>query len=110
MQLSSEQKNCRIVLITIPEDAAAPLARRLVEARIAACVNIVPSIQSYYTWEGKLTEDRESLLIVKTLADNMQALADALDDGHPYEVPELLALEPTQGSQAYCHWLRKNCT
>ena len=81
------------------------LARTLVERRLAACVNVVPGVVSHYRWQGELHRDEERLLVIKTRAERLGALRAALVELHPYEVPELVALEITAGHEAYLEWL-----
>jgi periplasmic divalent cation tolerance protein len=95
-----------LVLVTAPSaDAAAELARALVEARLAACGNVVPGLRSIYRWEGRVTEEAEALLILKTTRVTFAALRDEVLRRHPYQVPEVLALPVEAGSEAYLAWL-----
>jgi periplasmic divalent cation tolerance protein len=97
----------RVVLITVPDaDTATGLGRALVEARLAACVNVVPGVRSLYRWEGKVQDDAELLLVVKTRADRIAALAARVRELHPSELPEILALSAVGGSEAYLDWVR----
>lgn len=97
--------DARIVLCTAPPGEGHVLARRLVEAGLAACVNVVPGLRSIYRWEGQVHDEPESLLLVKTTAAGLPALCEALRKHHPYEVPEALVLAPEQGAEAYLAWL-----
>ena len=81
------------------------LARALVERRLAACVNVVPGVVSHYRWQGELQRDEERLLVIKTRAERIEALRDALRELHPYELPELVAFEISDGSPEYLKWL-----
>ena len=81
------------------------LARALVERRLAACVNVVPGVVSHYRWQGELQRDDERLLVIKTRAERIEALRDALSELHPYELPELVAFEISAGSPEYLKWL-----
>ena len=81
------------------------LARALVERRLAACVNVVPGVVSHYRWQGELQRDEERLLVIKTRAERIDALRDALRELHPYELPELVAFEISAGSPEYLKWL-----
>ena len=95
-----------LVLTTIgAEDDARSLARLLVENRLAACVNILPAVTSIYRWEGKVTEDGEQLLVIKTAAERVDALRDALLANHPYDVPELVVVAIESMSNEYGAWL-----
>lgn len=84
---------------------ARALARTLVEARLAACVNIVPRIDSVYRWEGRIEEDAEQLLIIKTSDVRVSALGDELLRLHPYDVPEFVVIPIGETSDAYGAWL-----
>ena len=95
-----------IVLTTVGADFdARALAHALVEARVAACVNIVPAVQSIYRWEGRVSEDAEQLLIVKTAMDRVEALRKELFARHPYDVPEFVVMKIDATSDAYGAWL-----
>ncbi len=94
-----------LVLVTAPPEAAGELARRLVEERLAACVNRVPGLRSVYRWEGRVEEDEEVLLLIKTPADRLEALKKRVPELHPYRVPEVLALPVADGHPPYLAWL-----
>ena len=95
-----------IVLTTVGADFnARELATTLVELRLAACVNIVPAIQSIYRWEGSVTEDGEQLLIIKTAEDRIAPLREELMRQHPYSVPEFVVLRIAETSDSYGAWL-----
>jgi periplasmic divalent cation tolerance protein len=97
----------RVVALTTVGSAedADRLARALVERRLAACVNVVPGVVSHYRWKGELQRDEERLLVIKTRAERVEALRDALRELHPYELPELVALAISAGSPEYLKWL-----
>jgi periplasmic divalent cation tolerance protein len=101
--------NARIVFCTCPDDGttAARLARALVDERLAACVNVVAGVSSTYRWNGAVETDAEALLVIKTTADRLETMQARLATLHPYEVPELLAIEPAAGSAAYLAWLER---
>lgn len=94
-----------VVLVTVPPDAARNLARTLVEERLAACVNVLPGLQSVYRWEGEVAEESETLLLVKTTRDRYDAMETRLLELHPYDVPEIVALPIEKGLPAYMAWL-----
>lgn len=97
----------RVVLITAPDaGVGADLARALVDERLAACVNLVPGIRSFYRWEGTVADEAEVLLIAKTRAGRCKALAARVRDLHPYELPEVLEVPAVGGSSAYLDWVR----
>ncbi|MBK8230338.1 MAG: divalent-cation tolerance protein CutA [Candidatus Eisenbacteria bacterium] len=84
------------------------IARELVEARLAACVTCQPGLISFYRWAGKVEEDAEMLLLIKTNSDRLDALRSHLLRLHPYEVPELLVVEVAEAGEAYLHWLNQS--
>jgi periplasmic divalent cation tolerance protein len=96
----------RIVLSTAgSEDEARKLARHLVEHQLAACVNIVPRIESIYRWQGKVESSQEWLLLIKTSAERFPAVRDAIRELHSYDLPECIALTIEDGSPDYLQWL-----
>jgi periplasmic divalent cation tolerance protein len=96
----------RIVLSTAgSEDEARKIAGHLVERQLAACVNIVPHIESIYRWQGKVESSREWLLLIKTNAERFPAVRDAIRALHSYALPECLALSIEDGSAEYLDWL-----
>ena len=98
----------RVVLCNTPQDHAERIATALVERRLAACVNVIPSVVSVYRWKGSIERETESTLLIKTRADHLPALMTAIRELHPYEVPEIVALtvDPTDVNPAYLAWLR----
>ncbi len=96
-----------IVFITAPnKNDAAMIARALVEAKLAACVNIVDNVRSIYTWQGKVEDDSEVLMTVKTKRELFNALANKVKELHPYDVPEIIALPIVDGSEDYIQWIK----
>lgn len=97
---------CYLVLTTLPDaEVAAELARSLVERGLAACVNVLPACRSVYRWQGGVEEDGEVPLFIKTTAELYPALETYLRSRHPYELPEIVALELVAGLPAYLQWL-----
>ena len=95
-----------VVLVTTPTpERAAELARALVEERLAACGNVVPGLRSIYRWEGKLEDEAEALLVLKTTQARFEALKARVLALHPYAVPEVLALPVVAGSAPYLAWI-----
>ncbi len=95
-----------ILLSTCGNDGEAErLARHLVETRLAACVNVIPTVSSYYRWEGKVESASESLLVIKTSRGLFDEVRAALEAAHSYELPEVLALPIVTGSPNYLAWL-----
>ena len=95
----------RVVLCTCPEESADNVADAVLKSRLAACVNIVPGVRSKYWWEGQLETDTESLLILKTRDDLVIELVGRIREVHPYEVPEVIALEVREGNVEYLEWV-----
>lgn len=95
-----------VVHCTCPDAAVADrIASALVEARLAACVQQVPGVRSTYRWEGRVETAAEVLLLIKTAADRLDAVAAAVRALHPHELPELLAVEARGGLPAYLDWV-----
>ena len=100
-----------IALSTCPDPAVGrALAREMVESGRAACVNLVPGIQSVYRWEGRIQADEECLLVIKTTGTAFPDLRDWLQRRHPYELPELVAVPVTDGLPAYLAWVAGEVT
>ena len=98
-----------VVLSTCASEAdAEKLARALVSGELAACVNVVPQIRSFYRWKGALEAADEFLLLIKTSRSLFDALKIELEKLHPYEVPEVIALPIVAGSENYLNWLGHN--
>jgi len=96
-----------VILSTVPtEEHAGRIARALVEEGLAACVSVVPGLRSFYRWKGDLCDDSEFLLLIKTREELFAPLADRLHEIHPYEVPEIVALEASDVAPAYLAWLQ----
>lgn len=95
-----------IVLTTAPDRRAAErLAGLLVRRRLAACVSFASGFVSLYSWKGKIKRQREALLLVKTTEKKFTEVKKAIEENHPYEVPEILGLPVKHGSTAYLQWL-----
>ncbi len=96
-----------VVLCTVPADGehATRIARGLVEARLAACVNAIGPVRSTYSWQGQVEEASELQLVIKTTAARYEALERWLREHHPYAEPELIALPIARGSASYLAWL-----
>ena len=95
-----------IALTTLPADAdAAELGRTLVDERLAACVNLLPVMESVYRWEGKIEFDAERQLVIKTSRDRVADLWDRVRELHPYEVPEFVVIPIVDGNEAYLRWI-----
>ena len=97
-------------LLAALQTAVDGIARQLVEERLAACVNVVPSARSIYVWQGQLEEAGEALLTIKTRRDRYPALQRRIQELHSYTVPEIVALPIETGSPAYVNWVRETVT
>lgn len=96
-----------IVLVTTPNaEEAARIADVLVSEQLAACVNMVPGIESIYRWEGKVTRDHEALMIIKTTGARYDDLERRVKELHSYSTPEVIAMRIDRGSEQYLNWLR----
>ena len=104
--MAAPQTRHQIVLCTCPDETVArELAGTLVRGRLAACVNIIDRVTSVYEWEGNIETDGEVLLVIKSRADHFDALHDAIVTGHPYELPEIIAVAVDSGSAGYLEWI-----
>jgi periplasmic divalent cation tolerance protein len=99
----SEYSAC---ITTAPSDEVAKkLARSIVEAHLAACVNIIPNVRSIYEWESAIHEDNELILFIKTRHELVSQLIDFVKKNHPYQVPELIELPINNGNMDYLKWI-----
>src|SRR5882672_5678080 len=95
-----------LVLTNLPDRAAAErLGDMLIEKQLAACVNILAPCRSVYRWKGSVQHDEEHPMLIKTTADRYQALEQAIRAGHPYELPEIIAVPVERGLAAYLDWV-----
>lgn len=98
--------NKRLVITTVGSlEEARSIARTLVERQLAACVNVIPQVESIYQWEGKIETSTECLLVIKTTTEAFARLRDTLLDLHSYDVPECIELAVEDGSVAYLDWI-----
>lgn len=95
-----------VVLTTVGAEADAKrIAHIVIEQRLAACVNIIGQVQSIYRWEGRVTEESEHLLLIKTVSDRVDELREAVISAHPYDVPEFVVLAIDQIGGPYREWM-----
>lgn len=100
-----------LCLTTCPDAKAAEhMAHTLVEERLAACVNRVPGVASTYRWQGRIQNDAEVMLLIKTTRERFASLRERLLQLSPYATPELIALDITDGSPAYLDWIARETT
>jgi periplasmic divalent cation tolerance protein len=96
-----------VVLCTAPLGESEKIARVLVMEKLAACVN-VSQVRSYFVWEGKLSEDNEELMIIKTKSWKVEPLSKRIKELHSYEVPEIIVLPIVKGDEDYLRWIAKS--
>ena len=95
-----------LVLTTFPDiDTAQRMSRQMVQAKLAACVNIVPAGQSVYMWKGKICQEMEHIAIIKTTDNCYPELENYIKAQHPYELPEIITTPIIGGSKDYLHWI-----
>ena len=96
-----------VVVTTLPTiEAATALAKTLVESHLAACVQMNEGVYSVYRWEGKICEEQEILLSVKTMSHQWEEICAFIKESHPYDLPEIMAFSPEQYDQQYDQWVR----
>lgn len=95
-----------LCFVTAPShEVASALAKLIVDREVAACVNIIPGVQSVYRWKGEVTLDEEVLMVIKTTKPRVQELQQLIIAEHPYETPEFVVLTPSSVSDAYSKWV-----
>jgi len=111
MEKTMSARQYRIVLVTCGSIAEARrIGRNVVEKRLAACANLVPGVESIYTWKGKVERALEVLVLIKTTAKRLRELEREVKRAHSYDVPEFIVLPIIAGSQNYLAWLRESTT
>lgn len=104
-----EQPQFTVSYVTTPDEKTAKeIAHKLVQNKLAACVNILPQVTSIYVWEEKVNEDSESMMIIKTTAEKTDALIKFVKENHPYSVAEVISMSIVNGNEPYLDWLRKS--
>ena|SRR5580765_5628028 len=99
---------CIVLTTAGSQEEARKIAHALVDQRLAACVNIVPHIESVYRWQGKVESASEYLLVIKTRSGSFDRLSEAIKKLHSYDLPECVMLEITAGSKEYLNWIAEN--
>jgi periplasmic divalent cation tolerance protein len=100
-----------VVLVTAPDlKTARALAKAALQARLIACANLVPKIESHFWWRGKIESSAEVLLVLKTQKSKLTSLEKLILAEHPYDTPEFLVLPVSAGSEKYLDWLQLNCS
>lgn len=102
---SSKERGVLVLTTVAKQSQARKLAKALIEERLCACVSIVPNLESLYHWNDRIESSGELLMLLKTTRRKLRSLERRLGELHPYEVPEILALEPSSIAPAYARWL-----
>ena len=106
---SYQQHRALAVLCTCPSSSVAEqVANELVDNQIAACVNIIPGVKSVYRWQGKIAQDEEIMLVIKTTGRRFEAVRECIRRVHPYELPEVIGVSIEQGDEAYLKWIEES--
>jgi periplasmic divalent cation tolerance protein len=104
-----KRANCYIVLVTAPDmKTARLLAKEILKARLAACANILPKIESHFWWQDKLNQCSEALILFKTTRQALNALEEKALSLHPYDTPEIVAVKLDSGTPRYLDWVQQN--
>ncbi len=99
----------QLILCNCPDtDSANRIAITIVKQRLAACVNVAPGLRSVYSWQGEITEAEETMLLIKTTTERYAAVEQAIVAAHPYDLPEVIAIDITAGLPAYLKWLESS--
>lgn len=93
------------ILVTAPPDKVADIGRTLVQEKLVACANIISGVRSIYAWDGDISDDNESLMILKTRTSMLEAVRQRVIQIHPYDVPEIIALPIIAGHGPYLQWI-----
>lgn len=98
-----------VYITTKDKDEAIKIGRRLVQQKLAACINVIDKMTSVYWWEGKLAEDNEAILIAKTTEENVEKLTLEVKHQHSYKCPCVVAFKIEEGNKEYLKWIVENC-
>lgn len=99
-------QSMRVILCNVPdEETGRAIANALLARRLAACVNLLPGVQSIYRWQGAIQEAREVTMVIKTVASRYQEIEQTIRSLHPYELPEIIGLPISDGLTAYMDWV-----
>lgn len=103
-------KEVRIAFVTVPDyETGIKIAKDIVSKKLAACVNVVKEVSSFYIWDNEMQEDKESLLIIKTTADVFNIMMEEIKKHHPYTVPEIISVGVEEGNKEYIEWVIQQC-
>lgn len=106
--MASRADNIVLYVTTPNSEVAKALARSLLEKKLIACANLVPKVTSMYTWKGKIEEDEEVLMILKSKMELIENVVEHVKANHPYEVPEVIATKIEGGNPSYLDWITEN--
>lgn len=99
-----------VVLVTVPDRLLAKkIVNLLLKEKLAACVNIIPGVDSFFWWQGKIDKAKETLLVIKSKKKLINKLIKAVKSRHPYSVPEIVALPIILGNKDYLNWIDESC-
>ena len=96
-----------MISTTGSEKEARKIARSLVEERLAACANVIPGVRSFFYWEGRLCQEKEALILIKTVNNKARKIMDKIKKIHSYEVPEIIFFRVAMGEKNYLKWVKK---
>ena len=106
--MGTEPIHVVIVMVTAAsQDEALKISDQVVRSRLAACASMIPTVRSTYWWEGKVMNDQESLLLIKTTSDKFNSLEETIRKIHSYKVPEIIAIPVSNGFPPYLEWVLK---
>lgn len=109
--MKAETSDVVVVMVTTSnQDVASKIAEHVVTSRLAACASTIPAVRSTYWWDGKVTNDQESLVLIKTTSDKYAPLQEAILKLHSYKVPEIIAIPVSDGFPPYLEWVRGETT
>lgn len=105
--MGDKKENIVVFITAASEEEAVKIARALVEEKLAGCVNIIRNIRSIYSWQGKIEDEPEVLMVAKTRRGNFKTLSKTVKELHSYTVPEIIAIPIVKGSKEYLKWLEE---
>lgn len=106
--MENARQACVVMITAASQDEARSLARLLIEERLAACVQVLPAMQSLYVWQGSIEQSDEVLLLAKTTLDVFSHIEDAVKRRHSYDTPEIIALPIIASSASYLSWMMEH--
>ena len=99
-----------VIYCTVPKSDSKNIARRIVEKKYAACVSIIDKVHSIFSWDGEFCEENEQLLMIKTQRDMFEKVKFLIEELHPYNIPEVIAIPIVEGSSDYLKWINHELT